>query len=300
MVESIILTDSQLKKFLDSQDPPLSKEDYELELSAFQELKKEMYLFSWEKVQKKINKKFIDFLKKRFDIDWVITANIEKIDEKTIKVSNEINHFLLKLNSGETKVNIEIDDGRTDEFVVKTRNDELRIYKEIVLPYILNVDHLSSVCGISPKQLHLFISNKRKAYSTFKLPKKRGGYLFSWDNIPGNDNGRLIEFLSQKFGIDWIKTAKIEKIDDVKTIRVTNGKNYLSLKLNDERTKVNFEIDGDRIAEFIARTKNGKLNIYGGGFRSIDAPSKNMKLVQRWILDNILYLKIGTFSNYVP
>ncbi len=71
MVESIILTDSQLKKFLDSIDPPLSKEDYELELSAFQELKKEMYLFSRQKVLRKINKKFIGFLKKRFDIEYI-------------------------------------------------------------------------------------------------------------------------------------------------------------------------------------------------------------------------------------
>lgn len=149
MVENIILTDSQLKKFLDSTYPPLSKVDYELQLSAFQELKKEMYLFSWEKVLKKNNEKFINFLKKRFDIEWVITAKIKKIDDKTIKVSNKTNHFLLKLNSDETKVNIEIDDGRTDEFVVKNKNDELRIYKEFILPYILNVDHLASVCAPS-------------------------------------------------------------------------------------------------------------------------------------------------------
>src|SRR3990172_13125968 len=103
MVESIILTDNQLKKFLDSLDPPLSKEDYKLQLSAFQELKKEKYLFSWENVQKKIGERFTVFLKKRFDIEWVTTANIEKIDDKTIKVSNEANHFYLKLNSDETK-----------------------------------------------------------------------------------------------------------------------------------------------------------------------------------------------------
>lgn len=212
MVKSIILTDSQLKQFLDSIYPPLSKEDYELQLSAFHELKKEMYLFSWETVQKKINKKFTIFLKKRFDIELVIKPNIEKIDDKTIKVSTEANHFFLKLNSDETKVNIEIDNGRTDEFVVRNKNDELRIYKEIALPYILNIDHLASVCGMSPKQLHLFVSNKRKAYSTFKLPKKMGG------------------------------------------------------------------------------------------FRSIDAPSKNMKLVQRWILDNILYkLNPGEYAHgFIP
>jgi retron-type reverse transcriptase len=97
--------------------------------------------------------------------------------------------------------------------VVKTKNGLLKLYETIfVLPYFLNVDHLASYCGISPSQLHLFISNKRKAYSTFKLPKKRGG------------------------------------------------------------------------------------------IRTIDAPSKKMKLVQRWILDNILYkLNPGEYAHgFIP
>lgn len=211
MVERIILTDGQLKTFLDSINPPLSTEAYELQLSLFQELKKESYLFSWDT---KKNIKLKHFLKKRYEIDWAIKAKIEKFDDnKTIKVYNEINHLFLKLNSDNTKVIIEFDDGKTEEFLAKTKNDKLKIYEILfILPYIFNVDHLASICGISPSQLRLFISNKRKAYSTFKLPKKRGG------------------------------------------------------------------------------------------FRLIAAPSKNMKLVQRWILDNILYkLNAGEYAHgFIP
>ncbi len=86
--------------------------------------------------------------------------------------------------------------------------------------------------------------------------------LFSWNETPGNDNGRLIEFLTQKFDIDWVKTAKIEKIDEVNTIRVSNEKNYLSLILNDEKGKVDLKIDDGRTDEFIAKMENDKLNIY--------------------------------------
>ncbi|MCD4675709.1 MAG: retron St85 family RNA-directed DNA polymerase [Desulfobacula sp.] len=80
------------------------------------------------------------------------------------------------------------------------------------LPYFFNVDHLANSIGFSSPQLHLFISNKRVAYSTFKLPKKNRG------------------------------------------------------------------------------------------FRLIDAPSKDMKIVQRWILDNILYkLNVGEYAHgFVP
>lgn len=86
--------------------------------------------------------------------------------------------------------------------------------------------------------------------------------LFSWSKIPGNNNERLLEFLKQNFGIDWIETAKIEKIDDDKTIRVSIEKSSLSLRLNDRKTKVNLEIDDGRTYEFTVRTENGELNIY--------------------------------------
>ncbi len=91
-----------------------------------------------------------------------------------------------------------------------------------------------------------------------------GEYLFSWDKIPGNDNEILIEFLKQNFGIDWVKTAKIEKIDDGKTIKVSTEMNSLSIRLNDEKTRVTLSIDDDRTDEFIVKTENGKLNVYEG------------------------------------
>ncbi len=87
-------------------------------------------------------------------------------------------------------------------------------------------------------------------------------YFFSWNEIPGKDNGELIKFLKKDFGIDWAKTAKIEKIDDDSTIRVFTEKNFLSLKLNDEEKKVNLEIDDGRAQEFTVEKKNRKLNIY--------------------------------------
>lgn len=88
-------------------------------------------------------------------------------------------------------------------------------------------------------------------------------YLFSWDDIPGNDNVRLIEILKNRFYIEWAETATIEKIDGGKTIKVSTEKNSLSLKLNDEKTKVNMTINGIRATDAVfARMKNSKLDIY--------------------------------------
>lgn len=85
-------------------------------------------------------------------------------------------------------------------------------------------------------------------------------YLFSWKDVPGNDNERLIEFLKKRFGIDWGETAKIEKLND--TIKISTPKNHVFLKLNAEKTKVTIEIDDIRTDEFIVKAEYGKLNIY--------------------------------------
>ncbi len=85
-------------------------------------------------------------------------------------------------------------------------------------------------------------------------------YVFSWDEIPGMDNGRLIEFLEQNYDIGWAKNAEIEKID--KTITASAGEKSLSIRLNDEKNEAIMEINGVRSTRFEAALDNGKLKIY--------------------------------------
>lgn len=86
-------------------------------------------------------------------------------------------------------------------------------------------------------------------------------FLFSWDNVPGKDNGKLVEFLEQKYGVDWARTAKIEKIDK-NEIKISTEKNFLSLKLNTQNTKVTLTINNVKTDEFDVKIENSKLNIY--------------------------------------
>ena len=87
-------------------------------------------------------------------------------------------------------------------------------------------------------------------------------YLFRWDDIPGNDDEILKEFLNVRFRIDWAKNAKFEKIDEGKTIRLFYKNNSLSLILNYENTKVSLKINDIRTDEFNVQQENSKLNIY--------------------------------------
>lgn len=86
--------------------------------------------------------------------------------------------------------------------------------------------------------------------------------LFSWDKVPGNDNAKLIEFLKERFYLQWIKTAKIEKIDGGRIIKIFYEKNSVLLRLNDEKTEVNLIIDNVETYRFIAKIEAGDLNIY--------------------------------------
>jgi hypothetical protein len=90
-------------------------------------------------------------------------------------------------------------------------------------------------------------------------------YLFSWDDIPGNDTERLIEFLTKEYPIDYWLKGKIE--NDGKTIRVNTEKTSLLLELING--KVDLKINGVGTDEFIAKMENNKLKIYDS-FQTIE------------------------------
>jgi len=91
-----------------------------------------VYLFSWEKIPGNDNERLIEFLMQNFNIEWVKAAEIKKIDDgKTIMVTSETNVLSLTLNEEKTNINLEIDDGRTDKFIVKIENHEIKIYQNV-------------------------------------------------------------------------------------------------------------------------------------------------------------------------
>ena len=93
-------------------------------------------------------------------------------------------------------------------------------------------------------------------------------HIFSWDDIPGNDNDELIYFIEQIYDVVLEETGTIEKIDNGSTIKISAEKNSILLKLNDEKNKVTLKIDDVRTDEFIAKIgmendeKNDKRNVF--------------------------------------
>ncbi len=117
--------------------------------------------------------------------------------------------------------------------------------------------------------------------------------MFNWEKIPGDDNLRLIYYLKKEFNLVWIEKAKIDKIEKGKAIKLTAGKNSLSLSLNNEKTKVKLQINDSISDNFIAKTGNRNLKIYmacrsQAPESEIDKPTfemlrtKAVRFVQRW------------------
>lgn len=91
--------------------------------------------------------------------------------------------------------------------------------------------------------------------------------LFNWDEIPGKESNKFIEFLIKNYEVDWLKNPDIEKSSDGLTIKVSTGKKSLLLIMKDEKTDVTLKISGEKTDSFLAKTENGKLNIYKEGHK---------------------------------
>jgi hypothetical protein len=86
-----------------------------------------------------------------------------------------------------------------------------------------------------------------------------GEYLFSGNDVPGNDSERLIRFLREDLDIGWAENAKIRKSDDGKTIHIFKGKNKAEITLDEKNKKATLKISNDRTHDLKVK---GKLKIH--------------------------------------
>jgi hypothetical protein len=210
---------------------------------------------------------------KTHDIEVEITENMTFTDEKVIEL------LLLSPSALRTLISTEY---KMDGFLGQ-------LFRPITLPvkadekfesYRFNEILILNVI-LDLKKYHRKEGTKISLETEMKIKLqliKEDEYLFSWDMILGNDSARLIAFLKQNYDIDWVQAAKIDIIDNVKTIMVTNNKNFLSLSLNDETFVVSLQIDDGRTDKFIVNFENGKINIYKDGKK--DILGKTVDIVQ--------------------
>jgi hypothetical protein len=114
---------------------------------------------------------------------------------------------------------------------------------------------------------YLFLDLPDDAYtvqvgSDYYFDEYSGTYLFSWENVPGDDSDRLLRFLVDDLGIDWAENAEIHKSDDGKTIRIFKDENSAEIKIDEEQEKATLKISDGRTHDLKVKSENGKLKLY--------------------------------------
>ncbi|MCZ7392091.1 MAG: hypothetical protein ABOK23_10610 [Candidatus Methanoperedens sp.] len=91
-------------------------------------------------------------------------------------------------------------------------------------------------------------------------------YLFSWGNVPGIDNDRLLWVLHNDFITEGegLENATIIKIDDGNTIRVFSGEKSVEIQLNKDKKGAVLKTSSSPglTSPLEIKQENGKLNIY--------------------------------------
>ena len=89
--------------------------------------------------------------------------------------------------------------------------------------------------------------------------------LFCWDNVPGDDEGKLTGYLKDDFGIDWVSNAKITKFPDGTGINISNNENSAEITMvgNKEEAILKIHDDkNDKEKNLKVKKEGGKTNIY--------------------------------------
>ncbi|MFH1323415.1 MAG: hypothetical protein ABIH80_06275, partial [Methanobacteriota archaeon] len=94
----------------------------------------------------------------------------------------------------------------------------------------------------NPSRVDCFVGKVAKI-GRIKEEEMNEIFLFSWEDIPGNDEVGLIKYIEHNLGID-LENIKIKIKHTDRTKQVSTVKRHISLKLNDEESEVNIEIDG--------------------------------------------------------
>ena len=140
---------------------------------------------------------------------------------------------------------------------------------------ILSTGGVTKVIFDDENEAHLFLKQMERIYRedlitasvTTHVEPITPEYLFSWDDVPGNDSKRLLRFLRDDWGIDWAENAGIHKSADGKTIRIFKDENFAEITIDVGKEKAIFKINGGT-RYLTVKKENGKLNIYNPNFHS--------------------------------
>jgi hypothetical protein len=101
---------------------------------------------------------------------------------------------------------------------------------------------------------------------------------FTWNNVPGEDNENLKNFLRKEFGIDWTEDAEITKSDDCMIIHIFTDDHSAEIIMDDNEKKAILKIREGKTHNLKVKKEDGKLNIYFSSISKEPLEIKNFEI----------------------
>ena len=120
-------------------------------------------------------------------------------------------------------------------------------------------------------------------------------YLFSWDNVPGHDSGRLLRFLKDDLDIGWAENAEIRKSDGGKTICIFKDKNSAEVMIEEKKEKATLKTSNGLSHDLKVKKENSTLNIYDEKIRRLRVDIRTAEMI-KYASNSLLATKIS-FAN---
>lgn len=87
-------------------------------------------------------------------------------------------------------------------------------------------------------------------------------FLFSWDNVPGSDNEKVQDFLTDVCDVGCLENAEITKSKDGNTIFISKEKNVAKIVINENEGKATLSISDGRRCDLKLKIEVEMLNVY--------------------------------------
>lgn len=262
------------------------------------------WLFRWNKVPGTDKDRLINSLiQKNSKYTWLKNASLEKTDKgKNLHFFYEGSCLNILLDEDENEVTLSegLSPATTEENYKFVVVKDLKIYESIEYDIQRSLqsiskryraitsddfEFLANECieslqeGLAGRAI--CVNNRDLEYGKTPSSSSQPGHVsviiipgaekpeFSWENIPGEDNIRLLGFLQDIYGADWIKSAKIEKSENSNTVTIfevpedgTTLDNLKTISLEKNQTKLTLESRFYTSYELISKDEQGKIYCY--------------------------------------
>jgi len=97
-----------------------------------------------------------------------------------------------------------------------------------------------------------------RLYNAGVLDAKR---MFRWNQVESKDRKDLLNLLTKRFNLNWVKDASIRKDSSTDTVEISDDNNKLSISLDKKSNKAVMKVNDEYLHTFIVKEENGEIEI---------------------------------------